>query len=98
MTRRVLLLGAWFLIRGEPARVVPITYSESVLASGSLGGVAFTDARLTLSLVSDTLNVIQFRYNAGIATVDVAGIGTATFTNLDMRVVSNPPRDDQFVG
>ena len=90
MARRgLLLLLLSMALVSAPAYAVPITYTESVIASGSLGGVPFTDALLTISLVSDTLNATRFRFNRGVATVDVDGIGTATFTSDDMRLVKS---------
>ena len=70
----------------------PITYIEQVTASGSLGTSAFTHALVTLTLNGDTDNV---HVNSGsgaivnstgvIGTIDVQGIGTATFTTPSKR-------------
>ena len=60
----------------------PITYSDQVVASGTLGLTAFTNALVIVTLVGDTGNVVSSPpsvYNAGTATVNVAGIGVATF-------------------
>jgi hypothetical protein len=63
----------------------PITYTQQFTASGSLGGTAFTDQLLTVVFRGDTANVFSpisrvFENEAGTATVNVPGIGTATFT------------------
>jgi hypothetical protein len=64
----------------------PITYSEQVIASGSLNGVAFTNASVLLTMYNDTLNVSAVNpassvINLGTVTVNVAGVGTDTFSN-----------------
>lgn len=63
-----------------------ITYTESTVASGTLGSTSFTNALLTLTFVGDTDNVTHpsaFMYmnSIGTATVTVAGVGTANFTD-----------------
>jgi hypothetical protein len=62
----------------------PITYTESVTASGSLGGTSFTDALVTLTAMGDTgsiTNPVPGIFVVPVtATVDVAGIGTADLT------------------
>jgi hypothetical protein len=63
-----------------------ITYTEQATASGSLGSTSFTNALVTLTFTGDTANVTQprpgiFANSTGTATVTVAGLGTATFTD-----------------
>ncbi len=74
------------------AHASPITYTESATASGTLGAQSFTDALVTLTLNGDTSNVTGgsgfFSNSVGTFTVDVAGIGTATFTD-SMQVFDN---------
>jgi hypothetical protein len=74
----------------------PITYTDQVVASGTLGGTAFTNALVIVTLVGDTGNVVSSPpsvYNTGTATVNVAGIGVATFldTFADYVDTSNIP-------
>jgi hypothetical protein len=76
------------LLAGVPrlAEASPVTYVDSGLASGSLGSSAFTNALVTLEFVGDTANITNpqpgLYFNMpGTATVTVAGIGTATFTD-----------------
>jgi hypothetical protein len=69
------------------ARADPITYTQQVNANGSLGGISFANALLTFSFSGDTANVTNttpgfFENILGQATVAVAGIGTATFTDM----------------
>lgn len=63
---------------------LPITYTETTTASGSLGGATFTNSQVTVSFVGDTASVINpmpgFVLNAvGTASVSVAGGIAATF-------------------
>lgn len=64
----------------------PITYTTIITGSGSLGGTAFTDAAVTFTTVSDTSSINYFPFgllpfytNPGVTTVDIAGLGSATF-------------------
>ena len=65
-------------------RAGPITYTETFTASGSLGTKIFTDAMVTITGTGDTANVTHpftgLFDNTTTATVDIAGIGTATPT------------------
>jgi PEP-CTERM motif len=85
-TLAVALLG-----RVSPLLATPITYSETVTATGMLGASAFTSALVTITLTGDTVNVIGFStlLNPGIAIVTVSGLGAATFTDADLRAVDN---------
>ena len=76
---------------GSRSRAVPITYVEQATATGSLGGVDFASANVVLSMTNDTTNITggpTIFYNIGTVTVDVAGIGRATFTD-PTTIVSN---------
>ena len=75
----------------SPLLATPITYSEIVTATGSLGASAFTNALVTITLTGDTANVagVGTLLNPGVATVAVPGLGTATFTDADLRAVDN---------
>jgi hypothetical protein len=75
-----LLLGS-----GGPVSAGPIVYTVQTTASGSLGGTPFSNALVTVSFTGDTSNVTGgggfFTNTVGTATVNVAGLGTATFTD-----------------
>jgi hypothetical protein len=62
----------------------PITYTETVTASGTLGSTPFANALVTLTQTADTANIVQSGVVIGIpattSTVTVAGIGAGTFT------------------
>jgi hypothetical protein len=62
-----------------------ITYTEQFAASGSLGTTTFTDAMVTITGIGDTANIQHSGANTinvlTAATVTIAGIGTATFTD-----------------
>lgn len=74
-----------------PAHAAPISYTITAIASGSLGGVDFADALMTVTLVGETSAVTQplpddlpdLLANHGVATVTIAGLGTATFNHPD---------------
>ena len=74
-----------------PTQAATITYTETSIASGTLGGTPFTDALVTIELTGDTSGVIEpepvalpgFFSNAGIATLTIDGLGTATFNSPD---------------
>jgi hypothetical protein len=63
----------------------PITYTQQVIASGSIGGVAFADASVVLTMSNDTTNVqqptpITFQV-VGTATVRVGAGAAHTFSD-----------------
>jgi hypothetical protein len=69
------------------------TYTETVTATGTLGGVRFNDALVTLTTTADTANITS--PVAGFSTltgtpgsVTIAGTGSATFS-FDLIVFSN---------
>ena len=75
---------ALFLSAAGHAEAVPITYTETAIASGSLGATTFTNSQVTVRFVGDTASVISpmpgFVVNAaGTASVTVAGGPAATF-------------------
>ena len=79
------LIGLWTGATGR-VEAETITYMESTVASGTLGLQSFTDAMVALTFVGDTTNVtnpspLLYVNSVGTATVTVAGIGTATFTD-----------------
>jgi hypothetical protein len=56
---KALLLGLANAVEAaSPSFATPITYTEQATATGSLGGVAFTNANLLLTFTSDTANVM----------------------------------------
>ena len=70
------------------ARGTPITYDVSGVASGTIGGAAFTNALVRVTLAGDTDDVVMLTdgslsiwVNPGTTTVRIAGIGTAGITD-----------------
>ena len=67
----------------------PITYTQTGHLTGTIGSTAFTDAAVTLTTVSDTANLVDLSSvfgvpvyeNPGLTTIDIAGVGVATFSN-----------------
>src|SRR5262245_57262722 len=88
----VVLAVVGMLAVANPVLADPITYSVRATASGTLGGSAFTSALVTIALTGDTSAVSgsPIQTNPGIATVDVSGVGTATFTNALLAAFVNP--------
>jgi PEP-CTERM motif len=80
----LVLLGT-LLWTSSPALADGATYTETAVASGSLGGASFSDALVTITLVGDTSTLTTGIFGAlevfGPATVTVEGIGTASFTD-----------------
>jgi hypothetical protein len=70
-----------------------ITYTESATATGALGSSSFTDALVTLTVVGNPFTpglctgVPNCTVNAGVISVDVSGVGTATLTDAHQGVI-----------
>lgn len=88
-----LVLVGTLLWTSSPALADSVTYTETAVASGSLGGASFSDALVTITLVGDTSTLTTGIFGAlevfGPATVTVEGIGTASFTD-SLAVIDNP--------
>jgi hypothetical protein len=83
-----------------PSLADPITYTEHATATGSLGGVAFTDATVLLTMTNDTTNVIggpTFFEIFGTVTVSVNGGAPVTLTD-SMGVFSDVTLSPATVG
>jgi hypothetical protein len=71
------------------AQASTFTYTQTAIATGSLGAVSFTDSLLTISLSNGYQNgtsscqggTNNCTYEDGTATVTVSGVGTATLTD-----------------
>jgi hypothetical protein len=70
------------------AYAVPITYTFTGTATGTLGGTPFTNAALTMSVTLDTNNILnpssgffQNPYASNAATFSISGIGSGTLSN-----------------
>jgi hypothetical protein len=97
----LLLFGAW------PANAETIIYTEQVIGTGTLGGTAFTNSMIIITVTGDTANVPQafsnllqsnYYYNANIgpATLTVGGIGTATKNDPIDALVFPSVQEAQF--
>jgi hypothetical protein len=87
MRRKLFLPGALVFILGTGcAQAATITYTESVSATGSLGGNPFTNALVILTLTADTADVFAqipglfFGVSGTLVTLQ-AGAMTASFTD-----------------
>jgi len=89
-----LALGSIGAIFGATtALAVPITYTETATASGSLGGVAFSNASIVLKQNGDTANVTGsgFIENRGTITLTINGGAPADITEVSGAFVVNVP-------
>src|SRR6266481_9118729 len=81
------------VVLGSIAAAGPITYTETATATGTIGNQVFTSALLTFNFTGDTSNVTGaapfFVISATGATVNIAGIGTATITDSGIEVFVN---------
>ena len=82
------------------AAATPIIYSEQVIATGTIGTSAFTNASLTLTFVGDTANVTETPLHPGYfsiaatgTTINIDGVGSGLVTEPGIEVFSIP-----FVG
>src|SRR5262245_18056603 len=87
ITARLAALAATLglLAAADSDGAAPITYTETVVGSGSLAGPPFTDALITLTATADTDNVMSLGAGAFLvenasATFQVAGVGSGTFS------------------
>lgn len=104
------VLGTAILLLGVagPAQAAPITYTQSGIATGTIGGSIFTNALVTYTATGDTDNVIDlggteddgfiipfniFFGNPISATVNIAGIGMATITDPSAVYAISVPVD-----
>jgi len=88
-----LVLGlATAIVSIGPVRAAPVTYTEQATATGSLDGVAYTNANVVLTMTNDTTNVINNGFGAftinGTTTVSVGGGPSETFTDATHILVS----------
>ena len=92
--RSVVLLMLLVLASFGRAEAGFIEYTETATGTGTLGAVAFTDALITITGIGDTNNVVNVAsgifVNLTSTSVSVAGVGSATFTDV-MQAVDNQP-------
>src|SRR5580658_165028 len=91
--KRILLVLVVIGVFGGSTWAASITYTETVTGTGTLGASPFTSALVTLTFIGNTLNVTNpgsgvWNNDVGTGTVNVAGLGTATFTDQIGAVVN----------
>jgi hypothetical protein len=92
--RRVLVMlaaaaGA-LALTAQGAQATPITFTETIIASGALGADSFSDALVTFTGTADTGDVVgAYQISDLPLTVDVAGLGSATFTDDFLLYANN---------
>ena len=85
----LLALGSTWGLSVQEVSANPITYTQTGRLTGTIGSTAFTDAAVTLTTVGDTANLVDlsstygtpFFVNPGLTTIDIAGVGVATFSS-----------------
>ena len=99
----MVLALASILVGDHASQATPIVYTETLTATGTIGEQSFSNAVLTFTTVADTSNItlqmiegIATYENPGLTTVQIAGIGTATFTGGDSfgaisKILNSPP-------
>ena len=93
------VLGTAILLLGVagPAHAAPITYTQSGIATGTIGGTTFTNALVVFTMTGDTDNVVAneefeddgvivpagifFANVSSLTTVEIAGFGIAQLTD-----------------
>lgn len=92
MSKHALLataLASAALMSAQRAQATPITFTETVIGSGTLDGEVFSDALVTFTGAADTTQVIGHSQISHLPIeVDVAGVGSDTFTD-DFLVFAN---------
>jgi hypothetical protein len=105
MRATVVVLTVVLALAGfERAEASMISYSESIVTDGVLGGTAFTGQKVTLTFTADTSNVTflqgsgftQYANVPSVSTVSVAGIGTATIGDAMSLSVFEFPTFSEF--
>src|SRR2546426_1371198 len=86
LMKRLVLTLATVALFGcvSPAQATSITYTEMFTATGTLGGIPFTNALVTLTMTGDTSDIVggdTFFYMVAPLAVNVADVWTATFTD-----------------
>jgi hypothetical protein len=82
--RLLVLAAAAFFCAGSAAHADPVVYTLTGTFTGTIGTSSFTDASGTFTLNSDTSDIVAqgggfYTNTAGVSTITLAGIGTATF-------------------
>jgi hypothetical protein len=85
------LVAATLATGVRSASAAPIIYTTEFTATGTLGGTPFSGADVLITLVGDTSNVVNVpnpntttnvSNDTGTTTIQVSGIGTASFTDV----------------
>jgi PEP-CTERM motif len=97
--RRIVFAVAMLMSSAAPVRAGLVTYTETVTGSGSLGETNFTNDLITVTGVGNTANIFNplptILAVPVQASVTVAGVGTADFTD-SILVFVNPSMGGGF--
>jgi hypothetical protein len=90
---KIALLSVGVALWCTGLQAAPITYTESAIVSGTLGGTAFSNAVITITGTADTTGVVNdfgvLRNPLSSASFSIAGDGSGTFTGA-IQVFDNP--------
>ena len=91
--RHIAFAAVAMLLLTVSGQASSVTYIETITASGSLGGTSFSNALVTITAIADTKNVMGVPLFPKVLAVDddsaaiqIAGLGTATFTDNGTHV------------
>jgi PEP-CTERM motif len=83
-----LVLGlASAIVAIGPVLAAPVTYTEQGTGTGSLDGVAFTNASILLTMINDTTDVVS---GPTPATVSITGTATVNVNNGPSETFTDP--------
>lgn len=91
---RAAVAAALALLSAAPAMAVSVTYRLQAFATGSLGGVEFTDALVRLSTSGNT-NDVHDQSNHGVGPTELSIFGFSTVTLTDPSWVYTYSNEDQ---
>jgi hypothetical protein len=92
--RLCLYAAAAFLFASVVAHADPVTYTLSSTFTGTINGLAFTDAPGTFTFKGDTSTTVDngagfYTNSSGLSTITLDGFGTATFLSSTFGVSSS---------
>lgn len=93
MRARIVAAAVACIVVSGVALAAPITYTFQATGSGTIGTTPFSSASFTITVTADTTGITVISpglmYNPGLtSTIEIAGVGTATFTDPKQVLVA----------
>src|SRR5262245_66578491 len=93
---RTFVLGTAMLLIGAaaPAYAAPIVYTQSGIASGTIGGTAFTNALVVFTMTADTNNVVaneEFEDDGVIVPAGIFFVNVRSLTTVNIAGFAPAP-------